>query len=379
MTLMALLLLSSMPVSADEQDPVNVIVGLSRTLDDNFFRTPSAPVSETITSSYVALSVDKQISMQRLKFDYMINNTSYQNYSTLNSTMKNYNAAWQWALTPSLTGSVSTQKSEAQYGFTDATYTGKPQILTTEVQNFVADWSPHGTLHLMGGFTRTLSLNSSNFQPDRGNTTNAIDFGVKYSFPSGSELTLMEHYRKGQFANVSFGLPQSFNENESEAKFNWLISAKTSVNLRLGFVERMHDQSNGIDFSSRDYADWVGNATATWVPTSKIQLSVSADTGIGVYQTANANYARNNILSFNSTYMFTNKIMVNGSASISERIIEGGINQTDTIENESLGLNWTPRRYVTMGAKFQRTNRTTSLINRDFTDISSIFTANVNF
>ena len=379
LTLFAVMLLSSLTVRADEQDTVNVIAGLSRTLDDNFFRKSSPTVSEIITSAYVTLSVDKQISMQRLKFDYTINNLSYQNYSTLNSTMNNYNAAWQFAITPRLMGSISTQKSEVQYGFLDATFTGKPQIGTSEVQNFVADWAPQGSLHFLAGFTRTLSLNSANFQPDRGNTTNAIDWGVKYAFPSGSDITLMEHYRKGRFANISFGLPQSFSENESEAKLNWLISAKSSVNLRLGFVERMHDQENGVDFSSRDYADWVGDASANWAPTAKIKISISAESGIGVYQTANANYARNNSLSFNSVYAGTNKILVRGIASISERVIEGGSNETDTIESESLGLDWTPRRYVTIGAKLQRMSRSSSVVNRNFIDISSIFTANVNF
>ena len=141
----------------------------------------------------------------------------------------------------------------------------------------------------------------------------------------------------------------------------------------------MHDQENGVDFSSRDYADWVGDASANWAPTAKIKISISAESGIGVYQTANANYARNNSLSFNSVYAGTNKILVRGIASISERVIEGGSNETDTIESESLGLDWTPRRYVTIGAKLQRMSRSSSVVNRNFIDISSIFTANVNF
>jgi hypothetical protein len=236
------------------------------------------------------------------------------------------------------------------------------------------DWAPQGNLHLLGGFTRTVLLNSSNFFPDRGNTTNAIDLGIKYVFPSGSEVTMMQHQREGEFANINPGLPQTFSENETEAKFNWLVTAKSSVNTRLAFVERMHDQ-----YSSKNYSGVVGNASVSWTPTSKLQLTASAASNISVYQSLLANYARNNTLSFTPTYAYTNKILVSGSASISERVVEG-INETDTIENASLGVNWMPRRYVTIGAKIQKMSRTsTSIINRDFSDLMTTLTANVNF
>lgn len=375
-SLVAPLLMTSTLALADAQDTVNVIAGLSRTLDDNFKRAPVAPVSETITTSYATISVNKQYSMQRLNFEYTIRNNAYQNYSSLDSVGNDYKGSWAWSLTPRLTGSVSVLRSESTMSFIDATYDSakKAPILTSEVQNFLMDWAPQGNLHLLGGFTRTVSLNSSNFYPDRGNTTNAIDLGIKYVFPSGSEVSMMQHQREGEFANIEPSLPQSFSENETEAKFKWLVSAKSSVNMRLAFVERMHDQ-----YSSKNYADWVGDASISWAPTSKLQLTASAASSISVYQSLLANYARNNSLSFNPTYACTNKIMVTGSASISERVVEG-LNETDTIENASLGVDWMPRRYVSFGAKVQKMSRTsTSIINRDFSDLMTTLTANVNF
>jgi hypothetical protein len=241
------------------------------------------------------------------------------------------------------------------------------------------DWAPQGGVHFLGGFTRTVFLNSSNFLPDRGNTTNAIDLGIKYEFPSGSAVTMMQHQRQGEFANINPGLPQSFSENETEAKFNWLVSAKSSVNMRVGFVAREHDQVGNINYSARDYSDWVGDASVSWVPTFKLQLTAVAASSILTYQATNANYARNNSLSFSSTYACTNKILVSGNASISEREVVGGFNETDTIENASLGVDWKPRPYVSLGAKVQRMSRTSTSANRDFTDLMTILTANVNF
>jgi exopolysaccharide biosynthesis operon protein EpsL len=365
---------------ADAQDTVNVIAGVSRVWDDNFFRKSVAPASETITTSYATLSFNKQYSMQRLNFAYTMSNNAYQNNSSLDFLAKNYRGSWDWSLTQSLTGRLSTLRTETPITFTDATFAGKPAIATNEIQNFVMDWIAMGGLHFLGGFTRTVFLNSSNFQPNRGNTTDSIDLGIKYAFPSGSEVTMMQHQRQGQFANIAANLPRSFTENETEAKFNWLVTTKSSVNMRLGFVERLHEQAGGIDYSSRDYADWVGDASVSWASTSKLQLTAVAASSIGVFQGGNANYSRSNSLSFNPTYAFTPKILVSGSMSISKRIIEGtGNNPTDTTESESLGVDWTPRRYVSLGARVQRLSRDSSLPGLDYVDVMTMLTANVNF
>ena len=378
--LLAPFLMTFALAQADTQDTVNVMAGLSRTMDDNFFRKSVAPVSETITTSYATLSVNKQYSMQRLNFEYTIKNNAYQNFSSLDSVNNNYKGSWAWSLTPKLTGSVSTLRTESAMIYTDATFVaGNKPILTNEVQNFLMDWAPQGGVHFLGGFTRTVSINSSNFLPERSSTTQSIDLGIKYAFPSGSDVTMMQHQRQGEFTNFNPALPNTFTENETEAKFNWPISAKSSVNMRLGYLQREHDQSGGQDHSSRDYSVWAGNAGLSWTPTSKLKLTAAAASGVGPYQSLLANYARTNSLSFTPTYACTPKILVSGSASISERVIEGSVIQTETTDNASLGIDWTPRRYVSLGAKIQRSSRTSSLANRDFTDLMTMLTANVNF
>jgi hypothetical protein len=308
MVLLGSFLLTSSLVMADAQDTLNVIAGVSRTMDDNFFRKPASvgPVSETITTSYATVSFNKQYSLQRLNFEYTLRNYAYQNYSSLDFVANNYKGSWAWSFTPRLTGNVSTMLSEMPVSFLDASIgTGNPAILTNEVQKVVMDWAAMGGVHFLGGFTRSVVLNSSNFFQNRGNTSDSIDLGVKYAFSSGTELIMMQHQRQGEFATVTLGLPQSFKESETEAKFNWRVSAKTSVNSRLGFVERKHDQASGIDYSSRDYADWVGDANVNWAPTAKLQFTATAGSGIGVYQGVGANYARTNSLNFNSTYAVT--------------------------------------------------------------------------
>ena len=380
--LLVLLILTPTLTMADEQDTVNFIVGLSRTLDDNFFRKPSSVglASETITATNVGVRIDKPYSMQRLKFEYTLSNVSYQNHSPLNFNGNNYKVEWLWALTPRLTGSISKAKTEAQYGYLDATYNGKPAISTAEVFNFFADWAPQGNLHFIGGGTHTIYKNSSNFQPDRGNTVDSVDLGIKYELYPGADMSLMEHRRQGEYSNIGNFSPNAFNENESEAKINWILTGKSALSMRAAYVERMHKNTNGLNFSYRDYDGLVGNANFIWSPTGKLQLVFLASTDIGAFQTNDANYVRNNMLSFNPQYACTEKLLVRGALNISERLLEGGpSNRADIIKVAGISINWTPRRYVDIGANLQKSSRSSNVSGLDFTDLSSGLSANINF
>ncbi len=379
MILLVLLIVTSSLAKADEQDTVNFIAGMSRTLDDNFFRRPS-PVSETITATNVGVRVDKPYSMQRLKFEYTLTNLDYQNNTPLNFSGNNYKAEWLWALTPRLTGSISQAKTQSQYGFLDATYNSKPAISTTEVFNFYADWAPQGNLHFLGGGTHTVYKNSSNFQADRGNTVDAIDLGIRYVLYPGAEMSLMEHHRQGEYSNIGIFSPNAFNENESEAKINWTLTGKSALNMRAAYVDRTHKNANGRNFSYRDYDGLVGNANFIWAPTAKLQLAFLASTDIGTFQTNDANYFRSNMLSFNPQYAFTEKLLLRGALNISERLLEGGqSNRADIIKAASISIDWTPRRYVDIGANLQKSSRSSNVSGFDFTDLSSGLTANIHF
>jgi hypothetical protein len=80
--------------------------------------------------------------------------------------------------------------------------------------------------------------------------------------------------------------------------------------LRGAYVQRAHKNANGFNYSTRDYDGLVGNANFTWKPTAKLRLGLSASTDIASFQTNDANYTRNNILSINPQYFFTEKIVL---------------------------------------------------------------------
>ena len=72
--------------NADQQDPLNFIVGVSQLHDDNLFRSATNTRSEDVTSAYAGIRLDKQYAQQRFKFDFTLATNRYQNFDVLNYT-----------------------------------------------------------------------------------------------------------------------------------------------------------------------------------------------------------------------------------------------------------------------------------------------------
>jgi exopolysaccharide biosynthesis operon protein EpsL len=377
------ILFVSLNVLADEKDPLNAIVGISRKYDDNLFLLPASVRSDRITTEYVGVRLDKQYAMQRLKFDYTLTKYQYQTYNYLNFDAKEYKAAWLWTLTPYLTGSLSADRSQSQYGFQDVKNNGTKNVSTRDNRNFSADWSPYGNWHMLAGLTNSRNLNSQNFQADRGYQQNSIDFGLRYAFRSGSSITLMEHDRQGVYENSALDsvhfYDNGFSEKENEAQLAWQLSGKSALNLRAAMVNREHDH-----FSQRDYSGLNGNVSYTWTPTGRLQLSLSAARDLASYQTINSNYTRNDTLSIAPSYVLSEKVTVRGSASITDRTFVGeGVipssNRVDTSKIASINIDWTPMRSVTIGANLQRNSRSSNVSGFDFSDTTAGLSANLYF
>ena len=377
------ILMVSLNVSADEKDPLNMVVGISRKYDANLFLQPSSERSDTVNTIYAGVRFDKQYALQRFKFDYTLTAYRYQNFDYLNLDAKEYKAAWLWSLTPYLTGSLSVDRSQSQYGFQDVQNNGTPNVSTRDNRNFSADWSPYGNWHMLAGFTSSHNLNSQNFQADRGYQQNSIDFGLKYVFLSGSAITLMEHDRQGLYENSSLDPIQfydnGFREREHEAQLVWKLSGKSALNLRAALVSREHDH-----FSQRDYSGMIGNVNYSWTPTGRLQFLLSATRDISSYQAINSNYTRNDTLSIIPVYALSEKVTVRGSASITDRTFVGeGVipssNRVDTSKTASLNIDWTPMHSLSIGANLQRNSRSSNVSGFDFSDTTAGLSTNLYF
>lgn len=379
-------LLLSLTAYADDKDPFNVIAGVSRQHDNNLFLSPSSRHSDNITKAYAGIQLDKLYSMQRFKVNYTINTYRYQNNNRLNFNAHNYNAAWLWTLTPYLTGVLSADRQQQLNDFQDYrnfTLVNIKNVRVTQNQHFEADFSPHGIWHVLAGVTRSEQTNSQTFNEQDDFSMNSLDEGLKYSFRSGSSITLMGHQRQGKYgrrvSNSTSLFDTGFNEKEGEAKLDWLITGKSRINLRAAYVTREHDH-----FSQRDYSGAEGRFDYNWMPTGKLRLTLSGYSDLSSYWNNDSSYTRYNMLSISPAYALSDKITIRASASISERTFlgEGVISSSHRIDrgkSASIGIDWTPWRSVTIGGNLVRSSRNSTSPGLDYNDTTAEIDANLLF
>jgi exopolysaccharide biosynthesis operon protein EpsL len=360
---------------ADERDPLSAIAGVSREYDNNLFLLESNKQSDSVTKAYAGIQLDKLYSLQRFKVNYTLNASRYQRNTRLNFNAHNYDAAWLWSLTPRLTGKIYADRREALNSFQDFINFNPStirNIRVTQTQHFEADYSPHGVWHLLGGITRNEARNSADFFQQDSFSSVGLDAGIRYDFRSGSSILLMAHKRNGEFGRntpvFSSLFDTGFKESEAEARLNWLLSGHSRLNLRTAYIRRNHDT-----FSQRDYSGVVGSLDYVWIPTSKLQIGISANSSLAAFWNIDSSYTRENTLSISPVYNISNKIRLTGFAGISERRFLGdgtapATNRLDKARNLRAGIDWTPWRNLTLGADLRYSKRDSNIVGFDFTD-----------
>jgi hypothetical protein len=211
----------------------------------------------------------------------------------------------------------------------------------------------------LAGISRSTNKNSQTFNQDASFSRNGVDFGVKYLFPSNSSITLMNHIRKGKFddrqINPVSQFDTGFKQKESELILDWVLTAKSRVNVTTGYIR--HESE---DFSSRDFSGFQGSLGYNWSPTAKISGGFNTSSRLSQFQTDTDSYTRTNTLSINPRYAVTPKISVTSSLSMSEQKFLGRgpgtstQNRIDDRNSLSLGIQWTPTLNSSIGITLQR-------------------------
>jgi len=359
---MVLILASLQSVAyADEQDTLNFIAGITTRYDDNLFRAVGDGGSDTIVSPFVGLRLDKQYSLQRFTANVNISDNRYRTNNYLNFVAKNFDGSWFWSFTPRLTGSISASRSETMNNFND-TFSTQQNIRTDQTQALSFDYSPGGGWHAIAGLTRRTSQNSQTFNQIASFSSNAVDFGARYVFPSQSKISLLNHIRKGKIddrqitpENIASLFDTGFRENETEILLDWILSAKSTVNIVASYLNQKSD-----NFSQRNFSGFQGSLQYLWQPTSKISVSLAADSRLQGFQTNVDSYARSTSLLLTPRYQISPKISLNSNLNILKREFLGegpdvqvGRARSDDQTSYGVGLLWQPTRNSSIGVDLQ--------------------------
>jgi exopolysaccharide biosynthesis operon protein EpsL len=356
--------LTALRAFAEQDDVFNIGAGGTVTHDSNLFRAPESagPISDTIHTGYVGLSLNKPYAQQRFQLGATKTAYRYDRSSELDFDGLSYRGAWLWHLGPRISGTLAGDRSESLVRFEDTTGTRR-NVRVTENRVFDFDWEIAAPWHLLFGIARSKQRSEQAIESQPDFRSAGLEIGGRYLTQSGNSITFVQRHIKGNYLNAFFDPANSTNDGfrqyESELQANWGLNARSTVTGRLARLERQND-----NFAQRDFSGLAGRITYVWTPTAKMRTDFSARRDISPWQDAIATYRVDNVLSIEPVWELSAKIALRGRLEHVQNHFRGGAvlpangqTRRDTANHALVGVNWLPLRSLTVEAGLERQQR----------------------
>jgi exopolysaccharide biosynthesis operon protein EpsL len=372
---------------AETDNPLDLRAVLNSQSDNNLFRQPSAASSrsaEQVTTATLGLGFKTQQSLQSFGLNLNLVDVHYQNFSYLNYTANNYDAAWQFAITPSVRGTVSSSSQETLNSYADVQNNTVRYLNTNRTSRVDASYGSGGPWIVSTGLTQTLQSSQRDQVAGSDFSSVTSDLSLNYQFASGSKASITSRVAKGEYLNppsvVSTFFDNNFDQVETEARLRWAVSEGKTVDLHTAQRSVTHPH-----VSARDFSGNVAGVEGSWAITGQSVLTASWSQALDTYQTIDANYIRTDRLSLGLDWQMKAKVVFSLRTDASSVRYRGGplpflqSQRRDDLNNTSLALTWSPRKQLTVSASVQNVARASNLPGVDYASTLTSLTAQVNF
>jgi len=240
-------------VSAGQELPpfqIRAMAGVER--QSNVLGLSSGAKSDTIGIAGIGFRADKRYGLQRFRADVEANTYRYANKSELDYSVFNYALAWDWSVTTKLHGVISANQKEYSEVSTDpVTFTNKVGKRTERAQGADAVYELGAAWRVLAGLAHTQSSSTQPATWDASPSVDSARVGAGYEFGSGT--TLYAHYREGKGAykdSTAGAATGNFRERETDLQLTWPVTAKTTVDARIGNLSRSNDVAKNVPAGS---------------------------------------------------------------------------------------------------------------------------------
>jgi exopolysaccharide biosynthesis operon protein EpsL len=335
---------------AEPPDLVQFRVGAGVEHNTNVLRAPTGEQSDDIGVLSVGAKIDRTYSLQRVRADVEASSYRYRNLSRLNYSTLNYLAAWDWKFTPALHGVLSAERR--QFRDISDTVAGIQEIgrRTERAERFEGIYDIDGAWRALAGVSRTSSSTTVPVSWDASPTVRSARVGGGYEYASGSSVFVRARRGDGEYkALLTPGAPADFRENEGDVQLKWILTGKTSLDARLGRLDRTHEGA-----PQRDFDGPVGDATVVWDATGKTRVVAGVQHYLSSSGLATGGHVESDRFFIGPVWRATAHTSVNARydrvnrdwRDIAAGEIEAG--RRDVIQTLSIGVDWEPRRVVTV-------------------------------
>ncbi len=377
-----LLLCLGAPALAQDAPGLKLNASYAMQTDSNLFRLPAgvdtlalvgaSSAADRIGVASAGLSFRSVQSLQKFELDASLVDYRYQNFSYLSFTARNYNAAWRWALTPRLTGNLTSERKQSINSFADYQNYFQSNQRTNNDTRLNAVYELTGPWRLVAGLAQARQTNQQALLVGGDDyTSNAADVGVRLLYGSGNSLTYSARRYDGNYLNrvpnAASLYDASFRQTEHDLRLSWVLSGKTSASANLAYLSRSHPT-----YSQRDYSGFNLGAAVNWLISGKSGLSADYTHQLESYQTSSSNYSQTDRISLGPVWQTSAKTALSlrhvwsqidylgapgASASPARR---------DLTRDTTLSFNWQPYQQITLSAALQSATRGSNQPNLDY-------------
>ena len=338
-------------------------VGGALAWNTNPLRQPHA-VSDRISTLFAGLRVDRAYAQQRLLLDVTTTAYRYDRLSYLDFDALNYSGLWAWRLGRRWNGTLGAERSESLVNYSEFGDTSQRNVLIQQREFASAEHWLGGGWHLRGGLER-LRQNFSVPFPQRGNyEAGGADAGIEYVARSSSTAGLKVRAVEGQFdrpLDPVARLDDGFKRLETELSLLWVVSARSSFDLRAGWLEYSSNH-----FSERDFSGPTGAAVYRWTPGARLLFRLHATRALEAWADQNASYRAVDRKGLEAQWQFaartTLRLAFERQDADYRNPLPGftGPTRFDALRSGLIGLEWRAMRNVVFDASLQRQRQSSS-------------------
>lgn len=358
---------------ADAEDSFNFAAGIAARYEDNLFHlTENAPTpngasakSDTLFTTYAGIRFDRAYDLQRIQLDVTATSYNYSKNHYLDFTALDYRAAWLWAISPRVTGSLFVDSTSEVTSYTNLQNISTSNERSIEHQGLLGDWLIDGGWHLTGGAYRLRSVTDSTELTSFGNfVQNTAEAGIKYVSTAENTLHLVQREAHGDYIDRAIDpvhlLDTRYQQSDTELRAIYQVTGHSRLDARIAYRDRAYE-----NYSERDFSGPVGAISYLWTPTGKLQFTLTAGRDLLAYQEDRNSYYIANHASLTPAWLISDKTTLRLKLDFYKNKFEGAIVpvaelRKDKIHSTQLALSWRPTRTVVVDSYLQHEERSSN-------------------
>jgi hypothetical protein len=325
----------------------------------------SEPHSDRISVVYAGLRVNQPFARQRLLLDVASTAYRYARLSYLDFDALDYRGEWLWQLGERLSGSLGTGRVQQLADYSEFRDVSQRNVLSMERTFAAADAWLFGGWHALGSIEEQKHKYSVPF-PQRGSYHgNGGEAGVMYSAPGGSSTALRVRALDARYVDRSLDpaalLDDGFRRSEAEVALVWVATARTTIEVRGGWMEYRSNH-----FEARDFSGPVWFLAYRWEPLARIALSATSTRTLEAWADQYASYRAVDRDALEVRWSVAPRTAVRASLGRQHadyrQPVPGfsGLHRVDDLGIAQLGVDWNVRRNIAITATLQRERQKSS-------------------